>query len=65
MKKTLGKKTHVQDGTMMAFACDCISECQAYAYCSCADPSLNKNDNASKMGKLVSTALSGSNYLWG
>ena len=25
MKKQLGKKAHVQEGTMTAFACDCIS----------------------------------------
>ena len=27
MKKQLGKKAHVQEGTMTAFACDCISVC--------------------------------------
>ncbi len=65
MKKVLGKKTRVQEGTLMAFACNCMSECQSYAYCSCTNTVLDSNDNASKMGKLVSTALSGSNYLWG
>ena len=29
MKKQLGKKAHVQEGTMTAFACDCISVCQS------------------------------------
>lgn len=27
MKKGLGKKARVQDGTLVAFSCDCTSTC--------------------------------------
>lgn len=65
MKKSLGKKAHAQNGTMTAFACDCISVCQSSAYCTCSDTTMYSNGQVSNMGKIVATALSGSNALWG
>ena len=65
MKKQLGKKAHVQEGTMTAFACDCISVCQSSAFCNCTSAATQSNTYAASMGKIVATALSGSNYMWG
>lgn len=43
MKKQLGKKAHVQEGTMTAFACDCISVCQSSAFCNCTSAATQSN----------------------
>lgn len=64
-EKQLGKKAHVQEGTMTAFACDCISVCQSSAFCNCTSAATQSNTYAASMGKIVATALSGSNYMWG
>lgn len=34
--KALGKKKTAQNGTLVAFACDCISVCKSLASCNCA-----------------------------
>ena len=41
MKKQLGKKAHVQEGTMTAFACDCIYVCQSSAFCNCTSAAVS------------------------
>ena len=50
MKKQLGKKAHVQEGTMTAFACDCISVCQSSAFCNCTSAATQSNTYAASMG---------------
>lgn len=52
MKKQLGKKAHVQEGTMTAFACDCISVCQSSAFCNCTSAATQSNTYAASMGKI-------------
>ncbi len=56
--KKLGKKERMQNGTMMAFSCDCIATCNTVP-CNCSDFSTNANTRAANMGKVVATALSG------
>ncbi|MDD3415192.1 MAG: CLI_3235 family bacteriocin precursor [Lachnospiraceae bacterium] len=65
MRKVLGKKNASQSGTVVAFACDCISVCQSSAFCNCTTTAAQSNTYATSMGKIVATALSGSNFMWG
>lgn len=63
--KKLGKKDRMQNGTLVAFSCDCISTCQSYAVCDCSSNPANwTNNNAASMGKIVASALSGG-YFFG
>ena len=56
--RKLGKKERMQNGTMMAFSCDCIATCSTVP-CNCASATTDDNTNVSNMGKVVATALSG------
>ena len=64
--KKLGKKTCGQNGTMTAFACDCMTICRANTDCATyCSSTLEASGFYTPYGRLVSTALSGSNFLWG
>lgn len=56
--RNLGKKERMQNGTMMAFSCDCIATCDSVP-CNCVPPTTMANTDAANMGKVVATALSG------
>ena len=57
MKKQLGKKAHVQEGTMTAFACDCISVCQSSAFCNCTSAATQSNTYAASLWQLLCQVL--------
>ena len=41
------------------------SVCQSSAFCNCTSAATQSNTYAASMGKIVATALSSSNYMWG
>lgn len=65
--RKLGKKASSQNGTMTAFACDCMSICASYANCTqyCTSGTAFESGYYTSYGKLVANSLSGSNFLWG
>lgn len=61
--KKLGKKQTAQSGTMVAFACDCISVCKSLASCNCiTDASLRDTSSTTSFGKIVAKTMSGENW---
>lgn len=61
--KALGKKKTVQNGTLVAFACDCISVCKSLASCNCAtDITMRDTNSTTSFGKIVSKTMSGENW---
>lgn len=63
MKKGLGKKARVQDGTLVAFSCDCTSTC---ATVTCYNCTIDKADNTVHLqnySKGMSTAIQG-RWVW-
>lgn len=59
MKKTLGKKTNAQDGTLVAFAsCSCDSSCSILG-CSCTGTTVSSTLKLQNYSKLLSKAISG------
>ena len=56
--RKLGKKDRMQNGTLMAFSCDCIATCNTVP-CTCSDSSTYANTMAANMGKVVASAMSG------
>ncbi len=55
MKKTLGKKNSFNDGTVMAFACDCMSVCNIG--CSCSGTTAYSTTNVQNLAKVVSSGM--------
>ena len=60
MKKVLGKKNSMQDGTLVAFAnCSCDSSCSLLG-CSCtSDETPSSTLKLQNYSKLLATAISG------
>lgn len=60
MRKSLGKKASMQDGTLVAFAsCSCDSSCRLLG-CSCSSKTTASNTlNLQNYSKLLSKAISG------
>lgn len=59
MKKTLGKKAKVQDGTLVAFSCSCDSQCASIPCYNCTDTSAFSTVNLQNYSKGLTTAISG------
>lgn len=60
MKKTLGKKTTMKDGTMVAFAtCSCDSSCKMLGCSTCSGDTAQSTVNLQNYSKLLATAING------
>ena len=59
MKKALGKKAKVQDGTLVAFSCSCDSQCASIPCYNCTDTSAFSTVNLQNYSKGLTTAISG------
>ncbi len=59
MKKALGKKAKVQDGTLVAFSCSCDSQCASIPCSNCTDTSAFSTVNLQNYSKGLTTAISG------
>ncbi len=59
MKKPLGKKNSMQDGTLVAFSCSCDSSCSILG-CTCTSEETPKNTlNLQNYSKLLTKAIQG------
>ena len=54
MKKALGKKNSVSNGTVMSFACNCMTVCNIGCTCGTTDASTT---NAQNLAKVVSNGM--------
>lgn len=63
MKKMLGKKNSVQNGTLVAFAnCSCDSNCRILS-CDCsAEDAVSSTVNLQNYSKLLTKAINGAWY---
>lgn len=59
MKKALGKKATMKDGTMVAFACSCDSSCKMLGCSTCSEETAQNTVNLQNYSKLLSKAISG------
>ena len=59
MKKALGKKTKVQDGTLVAFSCSCDSQCASIPCYNCTESTASATVNLQNYSKGLTTAISG------
>lgn len=63
MKKALGKKKTLQNGTLVAYSCDCISVCKSLASCNCiTDQTLASSNSTTSFGKIVASTMSGTTW---
>ncbi|RCX12218.1 putative bacteriocin precursor [Anaerobacterium chartisolvens] len=58
-KKTLGKKTVMQDGTLVAFSCSCDSMCASIPCYNCTAKTASSTVNLQNYAKGLTTAISG------
>lgn len=60
MKKVLGKKTTMKDGTMVAFAtCSCDSSCRMLGCSTCSEDTALNTVNLQNYSKLLTKAING------
>lgn len=60
MKKELGKKSTMKDGTMVAFAtCSCDSSCKTLGCTTCSEETAQNTVYLQNYSKLLSKAISG------
>ena len=59
MKKTLGKKANVQDGTLVAFSCSCDSQCASIPCYNCTASTASSTVNLQNYSKGLATAIQG------
>lgn len=59
MKKALGKKAKIQDGTLVAFSCSCDSQCASIPCYNCTASTASSTVNLQNYSKGLTTAISG------
>ena len=59
MKKELRKKARVQDGTLVAFSCDCTSACSTVTCYNCTIDKADNTVHLQNYSKGMSTAIQG------
>ncbi|TGY95304.1 putative bacteriocin precursor [Petralouisia muris] len=59
MKKSLGKKAKIQDGTLVAFACSCNSLCSSIPCYNCTTTTATNTVYLQNYSKGLTTAISG------